>query len=460
MRSINQSISPMTVISHNNVTITLMEYTQNKIYPCPKTCASFSGEYGLCGYNMKMSVSPKPATPFCATEMVVQIVNASDERFSSEYHSWKMIDTEGYVFEGFSLCDDLISLVSRRIKSGDTLLPHTQSKIILVFPELEEGIGISAFVCNGGRTSFRFNIEELSATAQKALEKPPTVESKTEDKNRAYTNTDSFQRLQDALTMRSAPYTDAQYCAIFENLARNYYMYVGNDRNLWEDGKTLLEHYPYVVSVSEVVGCVAAQKNIFVVLTRNSDAVKAIIEKHGIRFDSVDAMVKKNAVTFITFFSEYASTEEMREVGLNNAGRIIFSEIESNGDIKCGYYCITWSDSDKYTGRLSGMRELGMNVKVRESNSGVREDLGTYFRSSWEANIARIFNETGVAWEYEKEPVTLSVGGYTPDFVLPNDTILEVKGYWDADSLKKVLAFHKEIPEQRLLIVDSDTVCG
>ncbi len=43
-----------------------------------------------------------------------------------------------------------------------------------------------------------------------------------------------------------------------------------------------------------------------------------------------------------------------------------------------------------------------------------------------------------------------------PDFLVNESTVIEVKGFWDSDSLKKVSAFYKRFPEYRLIFIDSD----
>ncbi|MDO4197080.1 MAG: hypothetical protein Q4D33_13150 [Prevotellaceae bacterium] len=82
--------------------------------------------------------------------------------------------------------------------------------------------------------------------------------------------------------------------------------------------------------------------------------------------------------------------------------------------------------------------------------------MNQLFRSAWEANVARLLSAKGIVWTYEKALLQLNGINYLPDFTLENSVILEVKGRWDADSLKKVLAFHKECPQYKLLIIDAD----
>lgn len=89
------------------------------------------------------------------------------------------------------------------------------------------------------------------------------------------------------------------------------------------------------------------------------------------------------------------------------------------------------------------------------AKGGKRSDLGDiYFRSSWEANIARYYNFMGIKWEYEPktfvfENVTRGSVSYTPDFYLPEeDTWIEIKGYMDSKSKTKLKRFARQYPEE------------
>lgn len=83
---------------------------------------------------------------------------------------------------------------------------------------------------------------------------------------------------------------------------------------------------------------------------------------------------------------------------------------------------------------------------------GKREDLGgVFFRSSWEANYARILNHLGVRWQYE--PETFEVGEaetYTPDFKLADGTFVEIKGWWTEASKRKIELFRDKFPDIKL----------
>lgn len=73
--------------------------------------------------------------------------------------------------------------------------------------------------------------------------------------------------------------------------------------------------------------------------------------------------------------------------------------------------------------------------------SGWREDLDGYFRSRWEANVARTFRAEGVAYVYEPCAFPLDGDTYRPDFYLPDlDCFVEVTGYLTPGKALKVAA--------------------
>ena len=89
------------------------------------------------------------------------------------------------------------------------------------------------------------------------------------------------------------------------------------------------------------------------------------------------------------------------------------------------------------------------------TKSGKRKDLNNqFFRSSWEANIARYYNFVGIEWEYEpKEFIFKDVRrgciSYTPDFYLPKeDRWVEIKGWMDKKSKTKLKRFEKYYPKE------------
>src|SRR3954470_500547 len=67
--------------------------------------------------------------------------------------------------------------------------------------------------------------------------------------------------------------------------------------------------------------------------------------------------------------------------------------------------------------------------KRPRGNTGWREDLDHFVRSSWEANVARVLRYLGVEYDYEATVFDLGLTTYTPDFRIHAKLYLEVKGW-------------------------------
>lgn len=96
------------------------------------------------------------------------------------------------------------------------------------------------------------------------------------------------------------------------------------------------------------------------------------------------------------------------------------------------------------------------------TKGGIRKDLGQYFRSSWEANVARILNYKNIEWEYESKRFYFNdksegVLSYQPDFYLPQfNKWIEVKGWMDNKSKIRLKRFSIEYPDENknLILID------
>lgn len=109
------------------------------------------------------------------------------------------------------------------------------------------------------------------------------------------------------------------------------------------------------------------------------------------------------------------------------------------------------------TKRWAGKNNPNYGNKIGKANgfkNGLREDLSLYFRSSWEANIARILNYLKIEWIYEKNRYEINdKETYTPDFYLPKkNEFIEVKGRWLDDSKRKFEEFKKKYSVKIFLI--------
>ena len=89
----------------------------------------------------------------------------------------------------------------------------------------------------------------------------------------------------------------------------------------------------------------------------------------------------------------------------------------------------------------SKMRQNWLDGTITQKSgkwkAGVRDDLGFFLRSTWEANYARILNYLGLEWSYEPKRFSTPYGSYAPDFYLPStNEYVEVKG-WEFGTLQK-----------------------
>jgi|TARA_R100000781_G_scaffold113195_1_gene81255 predicted nuclease of restriction endonuclease-like RecB superfamily len=84
----------------------------------------------------------------------------------------------------------------------------------------------------------------------------------------------------------------------------------------------------------------------------------------------------------------------------------------------------------------------------------LKEKKNIKFRSKLEADIASLLEHLGVSYEYESEKLGYTIEHtYTPDFVLPNYTYIEAKGYWSPEDRRKILNVKKDNPDIDLRMV-------
>lgn len=83
-------------------------------------------------------------------------------------------------------------------------------------------------------------------------------------------------------------------------------------------------------------------------------------------------------------------------------------------------------------------KKYANGMKIPNAKNGTRLDLGMCFRSSWEANYARILKFNNKKIDYENDRFTLyeddgSIANvYTPDFKIDDKIFVEIKGHADA----------------------------
>ena len=91
---------------------------------------------------------------------------------------------------------------------------------------------------------------------------------------------------------------------------------------------------------------------------------------------------------------------------------------------------------------------------AKKAYAKLKESKNIKFRSKLEEKVAALLEGLGVSYEYESEKLSYTIEhNYTPDFVLPNYTYLETKGYWDAADRRKILSVKKANPEIDLRMI-------
>ena len=91
---------------------------------------------------------------------------------------------------------------------------------------------------------------------------------------------------------------------------------------------------------------------------------------------------------------------------------------------------------------------------AKKAYAKLKDSKNIKFRSKLEENIANLLEGLGVSYQYESEKLSYTIEhNYTPDFVLPNYTYLEAKGYWSPEDRRKILNVKKSNPEIDLRMV-------
>jgi len=174
-------------------------------------------------------------------------------------------------------------------------------------------------------------------------------------------------------------------------------------------------------------------------------------EERSNRAQKMSSMVKIYKSS--KFSGKHHTIKSKRQISLKQIARF---ENMSNEDKK------SYIDKIRMTKRTKSLFSSTENSYSR-CRGGYREDLNRYFRSSWEANVARYLNFLHIKWEYEPKrfhftEIESGVLSYMPDFYLPElDIWIEVKGWLDENSKKRFEYFEKYYPKEdkKLMIIDS-----
>lgn len=289
-----------------------------------------------------------------------------------------------------------------------------------------------------------------------------------------YKLTDSYKILEEELNnqMSIGNLSEDQKETTILFAAYEYERYVNNEKNAWNIIKDCLVQIPVALSVIDIIQSKCSlQKYFYVVYENDKEETLEIFRRFNIEPSINNVFSNKvNQICFI--FVEKFSTTDLYKDRENHIGYKIFHELERHM-IELDYFFYSWDrEKDMFSNHydnkihintsywLFGMRGKHKNDDNRNSQHGYRKDLDCAFRSSWEANIARILNYKNNKWEYEIKQFPLgdvkAGGAYLPDFFINGDAIIEVKGFWDALSRNRALCFTKLYPNYKYFIIDGD----
>jgi len=87
------------------------------------------------------------------------------------------------------------------------------------------------------------------------------------------------------------------------------------------------------------------------------------------------------------------------------------------------------------------------------------EHRGVKMRSSWERRFAEAMDRRGIEWEYEPRRFDLGEVTYLPDFYVAEfGAYVEIKGWLDPQSQRRIKLFRDQYPEIPLIVVTGPTL--
>jgi len=173
---------------------------------------------------------------------------------------------------------------------------------------------------------------------------------------------------------------------------------------------------------------------------------------------------RQNSIRTINQFIELVRTNHPK-------GMLGKTHTEETKEILSTKYKIAWENKtdverEKCLVNLRRGREKlkSMPRSKYSKTGGFREDINQYFRSKWEANIARTFNYSNITWTFEPkrfcfDDISDGIESYLPDFYLPElDIWIEVKGWMKELDQLRINKFKTFYPDEyeKLVIIEGN----
>lgn len=277
----------------------------------------------------------------------------------------------------------------------------------------------------------------------------------------AYLNTPYGQTLKTELDamVKARKLVTVQREMILRLKANEYYKECVDRRN-YPDVSYYLEHFPELFTIHDIlVQKEPVVKHYFVINRKVELEFEKILAYLRITYDKhsrelPDKRMINIYIALLVNARKYKSEDDpMRKAWIT----------AEDAGIRIGFYNYGY---DSHCLSLGGYRSFPMTVDAygdfSTGSGGFREDLGAGFKSAWEANIARLLQAKGIAWEYEKKSKSIrtEIGAYIPDFHVTQEGLdyrIEVKGFWDDRGIKKTSsARSQEDTVGKIVIIDGD----
>lgn len=253
--------------------------------------------------------------------------------------------------------------------------------------------------------------------------------------------------------------SEEKLCRVLFWLVRQYYSFFNDPKNAWQHLGMCLNEFPDVFDITELLLLeVSSRQFIMPSNPKNTELINQIFNHKNVKFQYYHKKYQGNEVDFYVIY-EPITKKIWYEETFGEAFHII-----GESGFQTGLYFYT---NDENAGCIHLIHGYLLNsVEKGWGNGGLRPDLNKGFKSSWEANIARLLNYLNIDWEYELATNCFAVevkSGttyYHPDFkVFKKDNSyywFEVKGFWNQKSLEKVRSFYEKYPNERIELIDND----
>lgn len=305
--------------------------------------------------------------------------------------------------------------------------------------------------------------KEINIMSEEYIRQPFVIRNLKPMELETYINTKYGQQLRNELSEMNtnALISDIQKDVILAIKAHEYnnFCVIGN---AWKCVKYYLEHFPELFKIHDLlIFKDNVMKYFFIINSKTEAEFEKILKYMNLDFDKyqkeLDDGRKINIYIGILECLEKYTLE-------NNPVRKAFRIAEDAG-IRIGFHYYNSKEIMNGVFSLALIRSFPLITDdfgdYSSANGGFREDLKSGFKSAWEANIARILNKQEVIWRYEdgSESFSTEIGYYIPDFKVQRGNeihIIEVKGFWDNRSVKKVWSAISKVDDRKIIVIDAD----